>query len=351
MSKLWAVQGDPNTHGNGELIPNHANNVYVEGKLVIVHGPDHSNPDALCPPAGPPHCDPMTAQGAPSTYAYGLPVHRQDDTRICGATTVVTNESTVFVGDLSVANGSAVLVEGVLVATDPYSAAGAGAIVNEGSGAAEDDAGGEDGAPTGGGSNPRFSAYSSPYDRSTQPGAPTSPSTVDNSERQGEVPERRDVDTSNLPSSIDYNYRLSTNYTVKDFTLNCVFKHQLAAQKGYSIQALMGNLKYLSENIAENVRSKYPGFRINSGFRQGSSGSQHCNGMAMDIQWPGLASRDYLPRAQWIRDNLDYDQLLFEHGNTIWIHLSYDRNKSRQRNQVLTMYKGNFEPGLKLYYG
>jgi hypothetical protein len=352
MTKLWAVDGDKNTHGDGDLIPNHANNVYVEGKLVIVHGPDHSNPDALCIPVGPPHCDPMTDQGAPSTYAYGLPVHRQDDLRVCGATTVVTNESTVFVGDLSVANGSAVLVEGVLVPTAPYSASGSSAITREGSGAAEDDEGGEDGAPTsGGGSNPRFSAYPSSTDRSTQPGAPSSPSTSDTSERNGTPPAREDVDTSNVPSTVDYNYRLSTNYTVKDYTLNAVFKHQLVAQKGYSIQALMGNLKYLSENIAENVRSQYPGFRINSGFRQGSSGSQHCNGMAMDIQWPGLASREYLPRAQWMRDNLDYDQIIFEHGNTIWIHLSYDRNKSRQRGKVTTMYQGRYESGLKLYYG
>jgi zinc D-Ala-D-Ala carboxypeptidase len=348
MSKLWAVQGDPNTHSGGQLIAENPQTVFVNSIPVIEHE-DPAQPDSLCPAS--PHCNPKTAEGAPSVFVYSNPVHRHDDDRICGATTVVELQSTVFVGDLSVSNGSAVLVEGVLVATDPYSAAGSNAIVNEGAGAAEDDEGGEDGAPTsGGGSNPRFSAYSSPNDRSTQPGAPTSPSTVDNSGRQGDAPERRDVDTSNLPSSIDYNYRLSTNYTVKDFTLNCVFKHQLQSQKGYSIQDLMGNLKYLAENVAEPVNRKYPGIRINSGFRQGSSGSQHCNGMAMDIQWPGLAPRDYLPRAQWIRDNIDYDQIIFEHGNTIWIHLSYDRNKSKQRGKVTTMYKGNYESGLKLYY-
>ena len=342
MSKLWAVQGDPNTHGGGQLIAENPQTVFVNGIPVIEHE-DPSQPDSLCP--APPHCNPKTAEGAPSVFVYGNPVHRQDDDRICGATTVVQLQSNVFVGDLSVANGTAVLVDGVLVATDPYSAAGSNAIVNEGAGAPEDDEGiTEDGT----GTNPRFGSYRG--DRSTAPGAPTSPASVDNSGRQGDAPERRDVDTSNLPSNVDYNYQLSRNYKVKDFTLNCVFKHQLQAQKGYSVQDLIGNLKYLAENVAEPVNQRYPGIRINSGFRQGSSGSQHCNGMAMDIQWPGLAARDYLPRAQWIRDNIDYDQIIFEHGNTIWIHLSYDRNKSRQRGKVTTMYQGRYESGLKLYY-
>ncbi len=347
MSKLWAVQGDPNTHGGGSLIAENPQTVFVNSIPVIEHE-DPANPDSLCPAS--PHCNPKTAEGAPSTFVYGNPVHRHDDDRICGATTVVELQSNVFVGDLSVANGSAVLVEGVLVPTNPYSPAGAGAISGEGAGAAEDDEGGEDGAPSGGGSNPKFNAYGSRGDRSLEPGAPTSPSTSDNSSRQGDPPAREDVDTSNVPSNVDYNYRLSANYTVKDFTLNCVFKHQLQAQKGFTVQQIISNLKYLAENVAENIRDKYPGFRINSGFRQGSGGSQHCNGMAMDIQWPGLAPRDYLPRAQWIRDNLDYDQIIFEHGNTIWLHVSYDRNKSKQRNAVLTMYKGGYEPGLKLYY-
>lgn len=344
MSKLWAVQGDPNTHDGGQLIAENPQTVFVNGIPVIEHE-DPAQPDSLCPAS--PHCNPKTAEGAPSVFVYGNPVHRHDDERICGATTIVQLQSNVYVGNLSVGNGSAVLVEGVLVPTDPYSEDGSRAIASEGAGAAEDDEGiTEDGT----GSNPRFSSYSSPGDISTQPGAPTSPSTVDNATRQGEPPERREVDTSNLPTGIDYNYRLSTNFTVKDFTLNPVFKHELQAQKGYSIQDLIGNLKYLAENVAEAVNRKYPGMRINSGFRRGSGGSQHCNGMAMDIQWPGLAARDYLPRAQWIRDNIDYDQIIFEHGKTIWIHLSYDRNKSKQRGKVTTMYQGNYESGLKLYY-
>jgi hypothetical protein len=60
--KLWAVHGDPNTDGGGALIA--SSSVYIEGKRVVVHRPDHAQPDSLCPIPGGEHCDPMTAQGS-----------------------------------------------------------------------------------------------------------------------------------------------------------------------------------------------------------------------------------------------------------------------------------------------
>jgi len=66
---LWAVSGDPNTHGSGNLIPT-GSTVYCEGILVIVHTPDHAIPDDECLLLGPPHCDPMTAGGSPNVTAY-----------------------------------------------------------------------------------------------------------------------------------------------------------------------------------------------------------------------------------------------------------------------------------------
>ncbi|TCR60933.1 hypothetical protein [Bosea sp. BK604] len=53
--KLWAVEGDQNSHGGGALITSHAW-LTINGRGVIVVG-DHAAPDALCPI--PPHCDPM----------------------------------------------------------------------------------------------------------------------------------------------------------------------------------------------------------------------------------------------------------------------------------------------------
>ncbi len=66
---LWAVQADPNNHEGGALI-NSGTTVFIQDKPVIVHAPDDALPDDLCLLFGPPHCEPKTAQGSPSVYAY-----------------------------------------------------------------------------------------------------------------------------------------------------------------------------------------------------------------------------------------------------------------------------------------
>jgi len=67
--ELWAVRDTINNHGNGQLINTTGDTVFVEGKPVIVHGPDHAKPDNLCPRNL--HCDPMTDEGSPNVFAYG----------------------------------------------------------------------------------------------------------------------------------------------------------------------------------------------------------------------------------------------------------------------------------------
>lgn len=67
---LWAVVGDPNTHGGGELI-NSGTTVKIEGKEVIVHAADSASADTLCVPIGPPHCTPATAAGSGTVTCYG----------------------------------------------------------------------------------------------------------------------------------------------------------------------------------------------------------------------------------------------------------------------------------------
>lgn len=66
--RLWAVEGDVNTDGDGQLIPSVAG-VLIEGKRVIVHAPDDAVPDDLCLPVGGAHCEPMTAEGSSDTFA------------------------------------------------------------------------------------------------------------------------------------------------------------------------------------------------------------------------------------------------------------------------------------------
>ena len=68
--RLWAVVGDINTHGMGQL-KNSGSTVSIQGKLVIVHAPDSASPDTLCFIVDGPHCSPKTAMGSPNVYAYG----------------------------------------------------------------------------------------------------------------------------------------------------------------------------------------------------------------------------------------------------------------------------------------
>lgn len=154
-----------------------------------------------------------------------------------------------------------------------------------------------------------------------------------------------------LPSYPADSYYLSPNFTLGSVTTKCaVSGYRIKAQCGLSMADIVCNLKALSVNILEPLKAKYPnGFRVNSGFRHGSGKSQHNRGMAVDIQWAGLPTSQYLTRAQWVRDNLPFDQLIMEHGKSIWLHISFKRG-GPQRGQVLTMIKNDYRPGLKLYY-
>lgn len=100
MAELWAVVGDENTDGAGALTlsgDSSPGTLYVNGKQVIV-GTTDANPDDLCIPVGPPHCNPQSSAVSGTVFAYGKGAHRNNDARVCGALTVVTNQSTVFVG-------------------------------------------------------------------------------------------------------------------------------------------------------------------------------------------------------------------------------------------------------------
>jgi uncharacterized Zn-binding protein involved in type VI secretion len=54
--QLWAVEGDTETHGDGQLI-NSQSFVRINGIPVILQN-DTANPDDLCPPDGGAHCTP-----------------------------------------------------------------------------------------------------------------------------------------------------------------------------------------------------------------------------------------------------------------------------------------------------
>lgn len=156
------------------------------------------------------------------------------------------------------------------------------------------------------------------------------------------------------PNNIDYDMQLSPNFRLRQLSINAVYQHTIKAQRGLSVQDIICNLQALAENVLEPLRAKYPGFRINSGFRTMQNGkSQHETGQAADCQFPNATNQQVWEMAQWVKDNLDYDQFIFEHGNKIWLHLSYNRGGNRAAtasNKVMTMLNGQYSPGLQRHY-
>lgn len=112
----------------------------------------------------------------------------------------------------------------------------------------------------------------------------------------------------------------------------------------------MSNLEHLAEKILQPTADQFGDFTVNSGYRVGNGASQHTRGQAADIQGAGWSSQKYMEVAEWIAENLPCDQLIFEHGNSIWLHISFDPIKTHQRGQLLTMLNGKYTPGLTNYY-
>ena len=111
----------------------------------------------------------------------------------------------------------------------------------------------------------------------------------------------------------------------------------------------LANMKELAEQIFEPLRKWVGGpIRINSFYRGkalnkaigGSTRSQHCKGQAMDIDDNGCHKTNAEMYA-WIKDNLNFDQLIWEFGddkNPNWVHVSYV-SKEDNRNRCLKAYR------------
>ena len=105
------------------------------------------------------------------------------------------------------------------------------------------------------------------------------------------------------------------------------------------------NMKLLAEKVFEPLR-EWVGcpIRVNSMFRslelntalKGSKTSSHMKGEAMDIT--SMGGKSNLEMFHWIKDNLEFDQLIWEFGaEPKWLHVSY--NKDNNRKQVLVTKK------------
>jgi len=147
----------------------------------------------------------------------------------------------------------------------------------------------------------------------------------------------------------------------KNLELSEVTRSETAKRKGISNMPTpehIENFKKLAENVFQPIREHFGvPIRISSGYRSealnkaiGGAGkvingkyvasSQHCKGEAIDIDMDG-SSITNKQVFDFIKDNLNFDQLIWEFGtstNPDWVHVSFD-SEGKQRKQVLKAVK------------
>ena len=140
------------------------------------------------------------------------------------------------------------------------------------------------------------------------------------------------------------NYKLSPNFTLENVTnKTACTKDILVGTSSYSYGELVYNLQAIALNILEPVYALYPNMFVTSGFRDPGNASnaktsQHPKGQAVDLQFRGIAKKDYYNIALKLAKVLNYDQMILEYchyTNNPWIHVSYSV-KDTNRKQVLT---------------
>ncbi len=151
--------------------------------------------------------------------------------------------------------------------------------------------------------------------------------------------------------------QLTTNFSLHELT-----KSETALRMGFDNtpgEAETEALRLLCEKVLQPVRDHYgKGVKVNSGYRSpesnaavgGSKTSDHCKGMAADIEIPGVANAEL---AQWIMDNLEYTQLILEFytpgiPDSGWVHVSYDPANLKKQELTATKVAGKTQylPGL-----
>jgi putative chitinase len=140
-----------------------------------------------------------------------------------------------------------------------------------------------------------------------------------------------------------------TTRLTQHFTLEEMIVSPTAKRLGLSNQPTeehIENMRYCCEKILEPVRAHFgKPVRINSSYRSplvnravgGSKTSQHVNGQAIDFEIMGV---DNKVLADWIGDNLEFDQLILEFytsgdKNSGWVHASIKKNGVNRMQRLI----------------
>ena len=148
----------------------------------------------------------------------------------------------------------------------------------------------------------------------------------------------------------------------KNFTLSEMTKSETALRHGMDNtpgKNEIANMVVLCEKVLQPVRDYYAkGVKVNSGYRHpevnakvgGSKTSDHCKGMAADIEIPGLSNHEL---AEWISKNLEFTQVILEFytpgvPDSGWVHVSYDPANLKKQELTAVRRDGKtvYLPGL-----
>ena len=134
------------------------------------------------------------------------------------------------------------------------------------------------------------------------------------------------------------------------FTLEELIVSPTAKKLGLSnvpTQEHIQNMKYCCEKILEPVRAHFgKPIQVNSSYRSplvnkavgGSPTSQHSKGEAIDFEIPGVSNKTV---ADWVADNLEYDQVILEFynakdgSNSGWVHASIKRAGGNRKQRLV----------------
>lgn len=142
---------------------------------------------------------------------------------------------------------------------------------------------------------------------------------------------------------------LPDGYLSPHFTQQEMTKSQTATRLGIDntpTEKHINALKELCLHVLEPCRNNFGrSITPSSGYRSkelckaigSKSTSQHTKGQAVDFKVPGVSN---LVLAEWIRDNLEFDQLILEfynpdEPNNGWVHCSY-RADGKNRKDFLS---------------
>ena len=141
------------------------------------------------------------------------------------------------------------------------------------------------------------------------------------------------------------NFQLTEHFSYNEMTRSAWAQAHRVDNTPDELQLMA--LQNLCRELLEPLRRQFGPIYVNSGFRseavnagvRGVGASKHLTGEAVDIRLVDVETgRRYY---RFIRDNIDFDQLLFEHrrDGAMWLHCSVLLDQRENRHQAFPNYK------------